>query len=136
MYCDGLRVLAGCSHTYTKPLPALDNNDHPPFHLNGSHSSPVRPLRFWLGWKCWPIQEWFYIQPGCDTCTVMVRECWQGVPIPITSLYKLWVTMVRRPSTSMHLLTPISPLRFCLELKCLPIPESGSTSAQVMPYVL
>ena len=69
MYSDGLRVLAGCSHTYTKPLPALDSSGHPPFHLNGSHSSPVRPLRF--GLKCWPIPEWFYYSTGYATNAVI-----------------------------------------------------------------
>ena len=68
--CDGLKVLAGCSHTYNKTLLALGNNGQPSFHLNGSLSTPIRPLRFWLELNCLTIPEWFYIHPGYDAGTV------------------------------------------------------------------
>ena len=69
--CDGLRGLAGCSHTYIRTLPDLHNNGLPSFHLNGSLSTPIRTLRFWLGLKCLPIHERFHIHTGYDTGAVM-----------------------------------------------------------------
>ena len=55
-------------------------------------------------------------------------ECWQGVHIPITGLHQLWTSMVCLPFTSTNHSNPIRPLRFWLELKCLPIPEGFYSS--------
>ena len=52
----------------------------------------------------------------------MVWECWQAVPIPITSLYQLWTIMVHLPSTSTDHTPPLSD-HSDFGLKCWPIPE-------------
>ena len=68
---DGLRALTGYSNTYNKTLSVLGNNVPPSFHLNGSLSTPIRPLRFWLKLKCLQrFPEWFYIRTGYDACVV------------------------------------------------------------------
>ena len=41
MCCNGLGVLAWCTHTYNKSLPALGNNNPPCFHLNRSLSTHI-----------------------------------------------------------------------------------------------
>ena len=118
--CDRLRVLAGCSHTYNKPLPALGNNGLPSLHFNRSLSTLIRPLSFIcsLELKYWPIPEWFYSSTGYATGAMMDSECEQGDPIPIRRPYQLWVTMLCLPSTSTdHSPPAIRPLGFWLELK-------------------
>ena len=49
--CDGLRVLAGCSHTYNKILSVLGNNGLPFSHLNGSFPPLSDPSDFGLSWN-------------------------------------------------------------------------------------
>ena len=88
------------------------------------HSPPIRPFRFWLELKCWPIPLWFYSNTVYATGAVMDWECWQDVPIPTTRLYQLWTTTVCFLPPQWITLHPYqTPHRIWLELKCLPIPE-------------